>query len=186
MAKEKSKIGYQCVEQTNKQGVHYIYARPIFNSFPPSFKKLCEDACENTTYEVSTMMSCVREYMKVVQKYTQLGYRTPLGEDFLVVYPMIDLSIKDYQDPSTGQTIVVTEEMMNSRNATSRLGCTVNPSYSKEFAENIKWVKTSKTGQTIDDDETDITQNNGTPDAPADTSTNTQPSGGDDIPAGNG
>ena len=53
------------------------------------------------------------------------GFRCQLGDNFLTVYPNIQLSVKDTEDPETHAPIVATAEMLNAANGRSRLGCTV-------------------------------------------------------------
>ena len=46
-------------------------------------------------------------------------------KNFLTVYPNLQLSVKDTEDPKTHEPIVATAEMLNAANGKSRLGCTV-------------------------------------------------------------
>lgn len=176
------RINYSIYEN-DSFGVHSVYAKPVLNSPTPTFDQVCENACKNTTYEITVMKACVREYMNSVKEYAGLGFRVPLGEGFLFIYPTLDCSLKDIVNASTGETTVVTKDMLNIKTAKTRLGCTVSKKFSEEFAKDISWTKY---GRNIEEDETgeDITQN----ETPADTSTGgqTPANGGDNIPAGNG
>ena len=53
------------------------------------------------------------------------GFRCLLGDNFLTVYPNLQLSVKDTEDAQTHEPIVATAEMLNAANGRSRLGCTV-------------------------------------------------------------
>lgn len=181
-----SKIKYCALENT-KFGKHSFYAKAMPHD-TLTFKEMCRDAAKNTTYEESVMEACVREYMRLVQERSTMGFRCPVGDQFLVVYPVLDLSVKDRVDEKTGETIVATAQMLNAANGKSRLGCTVHSKFSKKFADEVTWKKVDAvTGASLEEEE-DITQGNDGPseDEPVvDTSTNTNTSG-DDIPAGNG
>jgi hypothetical protein len=154
-----TKIRYQVKEFQGKEGqTHSFYARPIFAG-KMTFDELVELACRNTTYERSTMKACVEEFMNTAEQMLLLGHRCDLGQNFLTLYPNIILSVKDHEDPKTREQIVATAEMLTARNAVSRLGCTVNPKFSKKFASQVQWQKTDKFGNDVED--VDITEGNG-------------------------
>ena len=44
---------------------------------------------------------CVTEFMKAVKRNVLKGFRCQLGDNFLTVYPNIQLSVKDTEDPKT-------------------------------------------------------------------------------------
>ena len=91
-----SKIKYT-VKENNRVGTHSFYAIPVPTGVL-DFKELCEEACEDNTYSPEEMLGCVSRFMKTVQRETLRGFRCKLGEDFLTVYPNIEVSVKDHKD----------------------------------------------------------------------------------------
>ena len=162
------KIKYTTRENT-KVGTHSFYAVPVPTGLL-EFRDLCEEACEDNTYNTEEMMGCVSKFMKVVQRETLRGFRCKLGEDFLTVYPNITMSVKDTTDKS-GNLIVATDKMVNANSAKSRLGCSVSKKFSAKFASEVSWMKVDAKGNVVDDEE-DITQGN-------ENVENNTPSGGD-------
>ena len=150
-----SKIKY-AVKENKKLGTHSFYAVPVVNG-SLSFDEVVNEACNNTSIEPSFMAAAVKEYMKAVQRNVQKGFRVPVGESFLFVYPNIRVSAKDYTDKKTGQLVVATADMVSARAAESRLGCTVATKFSQEFAANVQWQRIDATGAAVDepDDVTD-------------------------------
>ena len=150
-----AKIKY-AVKENKKLGTHSFYAVPVVNG-SLSFDEVVNEACTNTSIEPSFMAAAVKEYMKAVQRNVQKGFRVPVGESFLFIYPNIRASAKDYTDKTTGQLVVATADMVSARAAESRLGCTVATKFSQEFAANVQWQRIDATGAAVDepDDVTD-------------------------------
>ena len=150
-----AKIKY-AVKENTKLGTHSFYAVPVVNG-SLSFDEVVEEACRNTSIEPSFMKAAVSEYMKAVQSNIQKGFRVPVGESFLFVYPNIQVSVKDYKDKKTGDTVVATADMVSARNAKSRLGCTVATKFSDEFAKNVSWQRTDASGAAVPEPGEDVT-----------------------------
>ena len=150
------KIKYTVKENT-KTGTHSFFALPVFNG-KLSFEELCNEACEDNTSDIDEMKGCVGRFMKAVQREVARGFRCELGTNFLTIYPNITVSVKDYTDKKTGQLVVATADMVTARNAKSRLGCTVNPKFSDQFAKTVTWQKIDANGDEIEED--DITEGN--------------------------
>ena len=153
-----AKIKYT-VKENKKLGTHSFYAVPVVNG-SLSFDEVVEEACRNTSIEPSFMKAAVAEYMKAVKSNILKGFRVPVGESFLFVYPNIRASVKDYEDKNH-QLVVATAEMVSARNAVSRLGCTVAPKFSDEFAANVSWQRTDAQGAAVDEPE-DVTDDDNT------------------------
>ena len=151
-----AKVKYSAKENT-RVGTHSFYAVPIPTG-RLSFRELCEEACEDNSFSVEEMQGCVSKFMKTVQREALRGWRCQLGDEFLTIYPNIDASIKDYKDPKTGQTVVVTADMLTAQGAKSRLGCSVHKKFSAKFAAEVSWQKVNANGTEIDEE--DITQGN--------------------------
>ena len=133
------------VKESKAFGVHTCYAVPVPNG-TLSFDELCEEACRNTTIEESLMKAAVSEFMKAVQSNVKKGFRVQIGEQFITVYPNLSVSVKDTADE------VATPKMVTANKGKSRLGATVAPSFSQEFARSVSWQKIDeRTGAEISD-----------------------------------
>jgi hypothetical protein len=88
-----AKVKYYAKENT-KLGTHSWYAVPVPNG-TLTFDELCQEACENTSIEPSIMRAAVTEYMKVVKRNVLKGFRVPVGDQFITVYPNLNVSVKD-------------------------------------------------------------------------------------------
>ena len=140
---------------------HSIYASHV-STGTLSFEDAIKFACKGTDIEESAMRRDITEFMKTVQDFTLMGYRVSLGDQFLTVYPVIQCSVTDKVDKQTGEVIkACTVDDLNIRQATGRLGCSVSPKFSKRFDMEVRWVKTDKAGNEIDEE--DITQGNDGP-----------------------
>ncbi len=147
-----AKVKYYAKENTS-MGTHSFYAVPLPNG-TLTFEELCEEACENTTIEPSILRAAVTEYMKVVKRNVLKGFRVPVGEKFITVYPNLSLSVKDKKDANGNVTKAATAAMLVATNGKSRLGATVSISFSKEFASEVSWQKVDeRTGAVVDDED---------------------------------
>ena len=86
------------------------------------------------------------------------GFRCQLGDNFLTVYPNIQLSVKDTEDPETHAPILATAEMLNAANGKSRLGCTVAAKFSRQFSDEVSWMKVDPQAAAAASGEEDITE----------------------------
>ena len=154
-----AKIKYT-VKENKKIGTHSFYAVPVVNG-SLTFDEVVEEACRNTSLEASFVKATVTEYMKAVKSNILKGFRVPVGESFLFVYPNIRASVKDYEDKETHQLVVATADMVSARKAESRLGCTVAPKFSQEFAANVSWSRVDAQGGAVDEPEDDVTEPSG-------------------------
>ena len=115
-----AKVKYYAKENT-KLGTHSFYAVPVPNG-TLTFNEVCEEACRNTSIEPSIMKAAVAEYMKTVQANVLKGFRVPVGEQFITVYPNLNASVKDKEDKVT----VATAKMLTANKGKSRLGASVS------------------------------------------------------------
>lgn len=152
-----AKVRYVAKENT-KMGTHSFYAVPVPNGVLTT-DELLEEALDGKSVEPSIARAVIIEFMKTVQRNVKKGFRCQLGENFLTIYPNLQLSVKDQKDEQTGQVTVATAKMLSAANAKSRLGCTVHPKFSAQFAQEVSWQKVDQSGAAIEDD--DITQGNG-------------------------
>ena len=160
-----AKVKYYAKENT-KLGTHSFYAVPVPNG-TLTFNEVCEEACRNTSIEPSIMKAAVAEYMKTVQANVLKGFRVPVGEQFITVYPNLNVSVKDTKDAKTGEVTVATAKMLTANKGKSRLGASVSIRFSQEFASQVSWQKIDeRTGAAVEDE--DITD------------------GGSDTPGGGG
>ena len=108
------------------------------------------------------MRAAVTEYMKVVKRNVLKGFRVPVEEQFLTVYPNLNASVKDTKNPDGTVKEVATAKMVNAMKGKSRMGASVSINFSKEFAIQVSWQKVdAMTGAAIDDE--DITDGGDTP-----------------------
>ena len=146
-----AKVKYYAKENT-KLGTHSFYAVPVPNG-TLTFNEVCEEACRNTSIEPSIMKAAVAEYMKTVQSNVLKGFRVPVGEQFLTVYPNLNASVKDVKDKE-GKVTVATAKMLTANKGKSRLGASVSIKFSQEFANNVSWQKIDeRTGAEIPDED---------------------------------
>ena len=86
------------------------------------------------------MKAAVAEYMKMVQANVLKGFRVPVGEQFITVYPNLNASVKDTEDKQGNKT-VATAKMLTANKGRSRLGASVSIKFSQEFASQVSWQK---------------------------------------------
>ena len=147
-----AKVKYYAKENT-KLGTHSFYAVPVPNG-TLTFNEVCEEACRNTSIEPSIMKAAVAEYMKTVQTNVLKGFRVPVGEQFITVYPNLNASVKDTKDKQTGEVTVATAKMLTANKGRSRLGASVAVKFSQEFATQVSWQKVDeRTGAEIPDED---------------------------------
>lgn len=143
-----AKVKYYAKENT-KVGTHSFYAVPVPNG-TLTFNEVCEEACRNTSIEPSIMKAAVAEYMKTVQANVLKGFRVPVGEQFITVYPNLNASVKDKQ----GNKTVATAKMLTANKGRSRLGASVSIKFSQEFASQVSWQKVDeRTGAEIPEED---------------------------------
>ena len=158
------KVKYFAKENLNFD-THSFYAVPVPNG-TASFDEVCEHACEDSSIEVSLMKAAVTEYMRAVRAYLKMGFRVQVGTQFLTVYPMLDLSVKDTEDKD-GKPVIATADMVTANKGRSRLGATVAVKFSQEFAKSVYWQKIDeKTGAEVSDEE-DVVEEDGPSGQPA-------------------
>ena len=146
-----AKVKYYAKENT-KLGTHSFYAVPVPNG-TLTFNEVCEEACRNTSIEPSIMKAAVAEYMKTVQANVLKGFRVPVGDQFLTVYPNLNASVKDVKDKE-GKVTIATAKMLTANKGKSRLGASVSIKFSQEFASNVSWQKIDeRTGAEIPDED---------------------------------
>ena len=192
MSKE-LKAQYIAQEINQKMGVHGYFARPQFRG-TISWKTLCEECLEDTTFNPREVSGGVDVIIKKLNNYLTKGFRVEIGTDAIIAYPNLVLTVKDYKDEKTGKTIVVEPKNLITRNAESRIGCSINTKLKSTFANSVKWERVNRQGIVVEPEDDDATQGNenvenGQPSS-IDTSTavdtSTNANGGADIPAGNG
>ena len=152
-----AKVKYYAKENTSI-GTHSFYAVPIPNG-TLTFDELLEEAMDGKSVEPSIAKACVTEFMKAVKRNVLKGFRCQLGDNFLTVYPNLQLSVKDTEDPKTHEPIVATADMLNASNGKSRLGCTVATKFSRQFSDEVSWMKVDPTAAAASGDD-DITDTN--------------------------
>ena len=181
-----AKVKYYAKENT-KLGTHSWYAVPVPNG-TLTFEELCQEACENTSIEPSIMRAAVTEYMKVVKRNVLKGFRVPVGDQFITVYPNLNCSVKDTKNQDGTVKEAATAKMVTASKGKSRLGASVSIKFSQQFAQEVSWQKIDeRTGAAVEDEE-DITVAPGGDTPGGDTPGGDTPGGdtpGGDEPGGN-
>ena len=150
------KVKYFAKERT-AFGIHTCYAVPVPNG-TLTFDELCREACRNTSIEVSLMKAAVTEYMTVVQANVLKGFRVPVGEQFLTIYPSLSVSVHDTTDEK-GNPVKATTKMVTANKGKSRLGATVAPKFSLEFAQNVSWQRIDeRTGAEVPEEDENVVE----------------------------
>lgn len=151
-----AKVKYQAKENT-KVGTHSFYASPVFAGTLTT-DEILDEALDGKSIEPSIARAAITEYMRAVQRNVMKGFRCQLGDNFLTIYPNLQLSVKD-KEQTDGTTLVATADMLNAANGKSRLGCTVSTKFSQEFAASVQWQKVSEadSGNTDDTTGEDVT-----------------------------
>lgn len=151
-----AKIKYQVLE-SNIGGTHSHYAKAIATG-ALTFDEMCEKACEDSSVEPEIMKAAVARYMKKAQEFLVLGYRIPLGVDFLTLRPVLKCSVKDVLNDDGSVKTASTADMVRANNGVSKVGATVSAKFSKYFELKTSWQKVTATGAAVDDDEEDATE----------------------------
>lgn len=144
-----AKIKYQAKENT-KVGTHSFYASPVFAGTLTTDEILAE-ALDGKSIEPSIAKAAITEYMRAIQRNVMKGFRCQLGDQFLTIYPNLQLSVKD--EVKNGVNVVATADMLKASNGKSRLGCTVSTKFSAEFAANVNWQKVDGNGVEITEED---------------------------------
>ena len=151
-----AKVKYYAKENNNFDS-HSFYAVPVPNG-TLTFDEVCKEACLNTTIEVSLMKAAVTEYMRAVQSNVLKGFRVPVGEQFLTVYPSLSVSVRDTEDEK-GNQVVATAKMVTANKGKSRLGASVASAFSQEFARNVSWQRIDeRTGAEVPEEGEDVVE----------------------------
>ena len=146
-----AKVKYTIKENT-KVGTHSFYAMPVPNG-TLDFMEVCEEACENTSIEPSLMRAAVTEYMKVVKRNVLKGFRVPVGDQFITVYPNLNVSVKDTKNQDGTVKEAATAKMVTASKGKSRLGASVSINFSKQFAMEVSWQKVDETGAVVEEED---------------------------------
>lgn len=149
------KIEYVAQENT-KVGTHSFYPKPKSKG-TFGFERMCKKAAKNTTVEEDTIRQAVREYMRVAQEALLEGYRVEIGEQFVTLWPNLRGSVKDELNQDGTVKRAVTAKDLTALKCKSRVGATVSAVFSSEFERQVKWVKTDRSGNLIDEEDDTLT-----------------------------
>ena len=168
------KVRYYARENT-KMKPHSFYAQPLVNG-TYGFDQLCQQAARNTTVEEDTIRQSVREYMRLAKQKICDGFRVEIGPQFLTLSPSLTAKVKDEVAADGTVKHAVTAADLKATGGKSRVSATVNPEFSAQVAQSIKWQKCDRLGNPLEPDEDDATLDPDDPQNPA----NTPSDGGDD------
>lgn len=99
------------------------------------------------------MRAAVTEYMKVVKRNVLKGFRVPVGDQFITVYPNLNCSVKDTKNQDGTVKEAATSKMVTASKGKSRLGASVSINFSKQFAMEVSWQKVDETGAAIEEED---------------------------------
>ena len=172
------KIKYYARENT-KMKPHSFYAQPIPNGLY-GFERICELASKNTSIESHTIRAAVEEYMKVAMERLLDGFRVELGKNFVTLGPGLTAKVKDELNDDGTVKKAVTADDLKATGAKSRVTAVVDSEFSHEFNRTVRWQKTDRSGNPLEPEEEDATQD------PDDEDNHSDNGGGSDTGGNNG
>ena len=81
------------------------------------------------------------------------GFRVPVGDQFIMVYPNLNCSVKDMKNQDGTVKEAATAKMVTASKGKSRLGASVNINFSKQFAMEVSWQKVDETGAAVEEED---------------------------------
>lgn len=145
------KIKYYAREN-DKVGTHSFFAQAIPNG-TYGFEEICRQASRNTSIEAHTIRAAVEEYLNIVMQKLCDGFRVEVGPQFLTCSPSLVSKVKDEVDKNGVIKKVCTADDLTASGGKSRVKVVVHSDFSYEFANSVKWQKTDRAGNVIDDGE---------------------------------
>jgi hypothetical protein len=131
------------------------------------------------------MKAAVSEYMKAVQSNVLKGFRVPVGEQFITVYPNLNVSVKDTKNQDGTVKEVATAKMVTANKGKSRLGASVSIKFSQEFASQVSWQKIDeRTGAVVEDEDITDSGDTGGENGGGESGSGGNGNGGNDNPPG--
>ena len=144
------KVKYYARRNTQMKPNSY-YSQAIPNG-TYGFDKMCEEAALNTGMEAEAIRQAVVLYSACAKRKLLDGFKVEIGKSFLTLSPSLSAKVKDEVDPKTGEvTRAAKPEDLTAVGGKSRVSCTVDQEFSHQFAAAVKWQKTDRSGNVIDD-----------------------------------
>ena len=115
-------------ELTNRKGFssfQFVFTPTCYHALDCIFYKVFANSLVQKNRVHPIMKAAVAEYMKTVQSNVLKGFRVPVGDQFLTVYPNLNASVKDVKDKE-GKVTVATAKMLTANKGKSRLGASVS------------------------------------------------------------
>lgn len=91
--------------------------------------------------------------MKVVRKKLCDGFRAEVGKQFLTLGPGITAKVKDELNQDGTVKRACTADDLTAVGAKSRVTASVNVEFSHLFAQSVKWQKSDKQGNVIEEED---------------------------------
>ena len=145
------KIKYYARENT-QVGTHSFYAQAIPNG-TYGFEEICRQASRNTSIEAHTIRAAVEEYLNIVMQKLCDGFRVEVGPQFLTCSPSLVAKVKDEMNDDGTVKKACTADDLKATGGHSRVKVTVHQDFTYEFTNSVKWQKTDRAGNVIDDEE---------------------------------
>lgn len=113
------------------------------------------------------------------------GFRVPVGDQFIMVYPNLNCSVKDMKNQDGTVKEAATAKMVTASKGKSRLGASVSIKFSQEFACQVSWQKIDeRTGAVVEDEDITDGGDTGGENGGGDNSSGGNDNGGNDNPPG--
>ena len=145
MSRSTFKILFYVNKSKEKQGIVPVMGRVTINGTQSQF--CCKKSIPLDMWDVK------RNVLK--------GFRVPVGDQFITVYPNLNCSVKDTKNQDGTVKEAATAKMVTASKGKSRLGASVSINFSKQFAMEVSWQKVDETGAAIEEE--DITDGGTTP-----------------------
>lgn len=135
------------------------YGQPIPNG-TYGFEQLCAHAAKKTNMEAHDVRAAVEMYMDAAMEKLLDGFRVELGPQFVTLGPGLTAKVKDELNADGTVKKAATADDLTAIGAKSRITAVVNSTFSQQFADSVKWVKSDRAGNIIDPtaDEDDATK----------------------------
>ena len=113
------------------------------------------------------------------------GFRVPVGDQFIMVYPNLNCSVKDMKNQDGTVKEAATAKMVTASKGKSRLDASVSIKFSQEFACQVSWQKIDeRTGAVVEDEDITDGGDTGGENGGGDNSSGGNDNGGNDNPPG--
>ena len=83
------------------------------------------------------------------------GFRVPVGDQFIMVYPNLNCSVKDMKNQDNTVKETATAKMMPALDGQQPFGCVGQHQVQSEVCLSVSWQNIDETGAAVEEDITD-------------------------------